>query len=90
MNKSNAGLTRWIKEAMVDEREGNPCRAIGCVHKEGARDVEVYTVTFTADKTWEAENLAAMFEGKAAELRHPVGPRFGPTHSQEDIKCSAG
>ena len=67
MNKSNAGLTRWIKEAMVDEREGNPCRAIGCVHKEGARDVEVYTVTFTADKTWEAENLAAMFEGKAAD-----------------------
>jgi len=65
--KGNIALEKWIREAMVDEREGNPCRAIACVHKEGARDVEVYTVTFTSDKSWSAENLASLFESKAAD-----------------------
>lgn len=63
----NAALEKWIREAIADEREGNPCRAIACVHKEGARDVEVYTVTFTPDKVWKADDLASLFEDKAKD-----------------------
>lgn len=60
-------LAKWIKDTMVQQIEGNPCKGISCVHKEGARDTEIFTVIFSDNKIWEAKELAEVFHSKAED-----------------------
>jgi hypothetical protein len=67
MTNPERSLATWIKEAMNQKIETQVLKAMSCVHKEGARDVEVFTVAFTDDKIWDSNTLAEMFVNKAQD-----------------------
>lgn len=58
-------LDVWIRDAMTDERDGRKCSMIALVHMIGQQQKEIHHVKFASGKSWQPDELASMFRGRA-------------------------
>lgn len=58
-------LDVWIRDAITDEKDGNKCSMIALVHLVGAQQKEIHSVKFASGKSWQPDELAIMFRGRA-------------------------
>jgi len=59
-------MDSWIAEALTDpDKEPRKCSMISLVHMVGQIQKEIHSTSFKGGRSWTAEQLATMFNGKA-------------------------